>query len=265
MGPCLSSLTHLSASSPWHGHHRLWPLQSLPIHIRRPVPATLVRVRERRQHRLLLALPSMRAASVDTGYSASSDDPAAELANRVRKNAGLVLAVQIGSDPQYHLPTFTTPPPPLYPTTNITASAFIAPPIPVMQSRPKTSHTTIERRYRTNLNVCIQLLRQAVPALRVVDRAAAIKVGGDASDPEDHIDVHGFVDGVKIVRKCSKANVLGETLHPSVAVKSKSNTKELDEVYTPIYPTSTTKQLRMLCCVCSGQWVRCIDPQSQFE
>ncbi|KAJ7733358.1 hypothetical protein B0H16DRAFT_1696210 [Mycena metata] len=29
-----------------------------------------------------------------------------------------------------------------------------------------------------------------------------------------------------------------ETLHPSVAVKS--NTKELDEVYTPIYPTSTT-------------------------
>ncbi|KAJ7718155.1 hypothetical protein B0H16DRAFT_1797830 [Mycena metata] len=135
--------------------------------------------------------PSMRAASVDTGYSASTDDPATELANRVCKNAGVVLAVQIGSEPQYqpHQPSvFTAPPAPSYPTPNTAASAFTtapvapsAPPTPTTpvqsatHSRPKTSHTTIERRYRTNLNARIQSLRQAVPALRVVDRAAAIK------------------------------------------------------------------------------------------
>ncbi|KAJ7695866.1 hypothetical protein B0H16DRAFT_1842304, partial [Mycena metata] len=98
-----------------------------------------------------------------------------------------------------------------------------APPMPATpiqsatHSRPKTSHTTIERRYRTNLNARIQPLRQAAPALRVVDRAAAIKAGepstgGDASDPEDHINVRGFVDGVKIAPKRSKANVLGKAV-----------------------------------------------------
>ncbi|KAJ7718326.1 hypothetical protein B0H16DRAFT_1797541 [Mycena metata] len=188
-----------------------------------PVPAALVRVRERRQHQLLLPPPSMRAAPVDTRYSASTDDPAAELANRVRKNAGVVLAMQIGSDPQFHPPASTAPPAPSYPTPNTAASAFTtapvapsAPPTPATpvqtatQSRPKTSHTTIERRYRTNVNARIQLLHQAVPALRVVDRAAAIKAGelyrdGDASDPENHINARGFIDGVKIMCKCSKA------------------------------------------------------------
>ncbi|KAJ7708572.1 hypothetical protein B0H16DRAFT_1822947 [Mycena metata] len=166
--------------------------------------------------------PSMRAASVDIGYS-STDDPAAEPANRVRKDGGVVLAVQIGSDPQYQPPASTAPPAPSYPTPNTAASAFTtapvapsAPPTPATpvqtatQSRPKTSHTTIERRYRTNVNARIQLLHQAVPALRVVDRAAAIKAGelyrgGDASDPENHINARGFVDGVKIMCKCSKA------------------------------------------------------------
>ncbi|KAJ7713725.1 hypothetical protein B0H16DRAFT_1809360 [Mycena metata] len=155
--------------------------------------------------------PSMRAASVNTGYSASSDDSAAELANRVHKNAGVVvLAMQIGSDPQYHPPASTAPPAPSYPTPNTAASAFTTAPVapsgaptpatPVQttkQSRPKTLHTTIEHRYRTNVNARIQSLRQAVPALRVVDRAAAVKAGepypgGDASDPKDHIDAHGF-------------------------------------------------------------------------
>ncbi|KAJ6455590.1 hypothetical protein C8R47DRAFT_935143, partial [Mycena vitilis] len=81
-------------------------------------------------------------------------------------------------------------------------------------SRPKTSHTTIERRYRTNLNARIQSLRQAVPALRVVDRAAAFKAGeaGSSDDHEDVVDARGFVDGVKVARKCSKANVLGKAV-----------------------------------------------------
>ncbi|KAJ7708569.1 hypothetical protein B0H16DRAFT_1261723, partial [Mycena metata] len=123
-------------------------------------------------------------------------------------------------------------------TPNTAASAFTtapvalsAPPTLATQSRPKTSHTTIERRYRTNLNARIQSLRQAVHALHVVDRTAAIKAGepypgmlssstltnnklncGDASDPEAHIDVHGFIDGIKIARKCSKANVLSKAV-----------------------------------------------------
>ncbi|KAJ7715558.1 hypothetical protein B0H16DRAFT_1477338 [Mycena metata] len=184
--------------------------------------------------------------SVDTGYSAFSDDPAAELANRVRKNAGLVLAVQIGSptpippacpivSTTQQPSAFTAPPASLYSTLNTAASAFTtvpvapsAPPTPATpvqtatQSWPKTSHTTIECRYRTNLNARIQSLRQAVPALRVVDTAAAIKAGepypgGDASDPEDHIDARGF----KIARKCS--NVLGKAVKYICMLKNPEN------------------------------------------
>ncbi|KAJ7715534.1 hypothetical protein B0H16DRAFT_1805229 [Mycena metata] len=190
--------------------------------------------------------PSMRAASVDTGYSTSSDDPAAELANRVRKNAGLVLAMQIGSDLQYYPPASTALPAPSYPTPNTAASAFTtapvalsAPPMPRTPSRPKTSHTTIERCYRTNLNAHIQSLRQAVPALCVVDRAVAIKAGepypgGDASDPEDHIDARGFVNGVKIARKCSKANVLGKAVEYIRVLKNRERrlTRELEGLKT---------------------------------
>ncbi|KAJ7713223.1 hypothetical protein B0H16DRAFT_1811001 [Mycena metata] len=190
--------------------------QSLLIHIRGPVPVALVRVRERRQHRLVLP-------SVDTGYSTSSNNPAAELANCVRKNAGIILAVQIASEPQYHLPAFTAPPAPSYPAPNIAASAFatapVAPSAPPMPATPS--------------------LRQAVPALRVVDRAAAIKAGesfngGDASDPEDHIDARGFVDGVKIARKRSKANVLGQAVEYIHVLKNRERrlTRELEELKT---------------------------------
>ncbi|KAJ7715526.1 hypothetical protein B0H16DRAFT_1251508, partial [Mycena metata] len=124
-------------------------------------------------------------------------------------------------------------------TPNTAASTFAtapvtpsAPPMPATQSRPKTSHTTIKCRYRTNLNAHIQSLRQVVPALH----AAAIKAGepypgmpsfpstltipkllsffqaGNASDPEDHIDARGFVDSLKIARKCSKTNLLGKAV-----------------------------------------------------
>ncbi|KAJ7718164.1 hypothetical protein B0H16DRAFT_1700756 [Mycena metata] len=166
--------------------------------------------------------PSIRAVSVDTGYSTSTDDPATELANRVRKNAGVVLAVQIGATRNTtrrplppRLPPRIQHPTPPHPRYHRTRPPSV-PPTPatpvqtVTQSRPKTSHTTIERHYRTNINARIQSLRQAVPALRVVGRAAAIKAGelypsGDASDLENHINARGFVDGVKIVCKCSKA------------------------------------------------------------
>ncbi|KAJ7775012.1 hypothetical protein B0H16DRAFT_1760474 [Mycena metata] len=166
----------------------------------------------------------------------SDDDPAAKLANCVRKNAGLVLAMQIGSNPQYQLPAFTAPPVPSYPTPNTAASVFTtapiapsAPPTPVtpvqtvMQSRPKMSHTTIECRYRTNLNARIQLLRQAVPALCVVNRAAAIKA--------DHIDA---CNSVKIACKCSKANVLGKAVEYICVLKNceKRLTRELKGLKT---------------------------------
>ena len=87
--------------------------------------------------------------------------------------------------------------------------------------RPKTSHTTIERRYRTNLNARIQSLKDAVPALRVLENKEKVKKGQDPPEAEseekpekpswdDIVDERGFVDGVKVARKISKANVLGK-------------------------------------------------------
>ncbi|KAJ6590454.1 hypothetical protein DFH09DRAFT_205623, partial [Mycena vulgaris] len=156
------------------------------------------------------------------------DDPATELASRVRKSAGVVLAVQINQDQQHqqqqqqpqqlqqhqHQAPAYSPPPPAFTTTPVPPPVLAsAPASAAPQPRPKTSHTTIERRYRTNLNARIQSLRQAVPALRVVDRAAAAKAGVPLDDgPEDIVDARGFVDGVKVARKCSKANVLGKAV-----------------------------------------------------
>lgn len=86
--------------------------------------------------------------------------------------------------------------------------------------RPKTSHTTIERRYRTNLNARIQSLKDAVPALRVLENKEKVKKDQDSPETEseklekpsweDIVDERGFVDGVKVARKISKANVLGK-------------------------------------------------------
>ncbi|KAF8434812.1 hypothetical protein L210DRAFT_3552421 [Boletus edulis BED1] len=70
--------------------------------------------------------------------------------------------------------------------------------------RPKTSHTTIERRYRTNLNARIQSLKAAVPALRVLDQ--------NYKNDEYKADDRGYIDGVKVARKGSKANVLGKAV-----------------------------------------------------
>jgi hypothetical protein len=76
--------------------------------------------------------------------------------------------------------------------------------------RPKTSHTTIERRYRTNLNARIQSLRAAVPALRVMDEKTNKSISDNAWG--DVVDDRGFVDGVRVARKGSKANVLGKAV-----------------------------------------------------
>lgn len=72
--------------------------------------------------------------------------------------------------------------------------------------RPKTGHTIIERRYRTNLNARITNLKQSVPALRVLEA----RLNGKDTSPNDIVDARGFVDGVKVGRKMSKANILGK-------------------------------------------------------
>ncbi|KAI0319445.1 hypothetical protein OF83DRAFT_1170214 [Amylostereum chailletii] len=187
-----------------------------------------------------------------------ANDPASELAQRVRQAAGVTLAVPMQAQqnpvpqklPIPRLPRPTPPPitmkstqqssppslassppsstPSPSPSSAPSVSSFTpaAPPAPVVPTapgaRPKTSHTTIERRYRTNLNARIQSLKDAVPALRVLERkkagAKAAKVGEEAVKEEaakenawgDVVDERGYVDGVKVARKVSKANVLGK-------------------------------------------------------
>ncbi|KAF5351240.1 hypothetical protein D9756_008308 [Leucocoprinus leucothites] len=225
-----------------------------------------------------------------------SNDPAAELAQRVRESAGVMLAVPMnGSGTPYqagHLfPTANalqtklpiprlqrpaTASPPKSSTPSVVSSAASTPPPstpppvpgvpgdassssstsaptstasitaqPLNPARPKTSHTTIERRYRTNLNARIQSLRMAVPALRVLEdrdsgsskkikknlKSGVLFKSANGSAPHggagpfagvgaplnpygevDAIDERGYVDGVKVARKCSKANVLGKAV-----------------------------------------------------
>lgn len=72
-------------------------------------------------------------------------------------------------------------------------------------TRTKTSHTTIERRYRNNLNNRLVGLRQVVPALRVLDRTIP-----PLPVVIDIIDERGYVDGVKAAKKSSKSTILGK-------------------------------------------------------
>ena len=102
-------------------------------------------------------------------------------------------------------------------TTPVTPKSFVSQPTPESSpssnnpaiagpGRPKTGHTIIERRYRTNLNARITNLKQSVPALRVLEA----RLNGKDTGPNDIVDERGFVDGVKVGRKMSKANILGK-------------------------------------------------------
>ena len=101
---------------------------------------------------------------------------------------------------QQFIPPTPSPPPPVHapqgPQTHVINTATTG--------RPKTSHTTIERRYRTNLNARIQSLKAAVPALRALDQ--------NYKSGEYKVDDRGYIDGVKVARKGSKANVLGKAV-----------------------------------------------------
>ncbi|KAH9941125.1 uncharacterized protein BXZ73DRAFT_42084 [Epithele typhae] len=176
------------------------------------------------------------------------NDPASELAHRVRQMAGVTLAVPVSAQVQQlaaaggqsklpipRLKQSPTPAPaPRRPASKSSPSASEtdsptassaspsssapseqapSPPPELLQpaptqtviGRPKTSHTTIERRYRTNLNARITGLKQSVPALRVLEVKAGVP-----SPWNDVVDSRGFVDGVKVARKMSKANILGK-------------------------------------------------------
>jgi hypothetical protein len=141
----------------------------------------------------------------DSGAGATSDD----ISRRVREATGIRTAIpNDGSVPQIHFPSsnptpklpiprLPRPPTPTYTSTPSPPLANAPPP------RTKTSHTTIERRYRTNLNARITALRHAVPALRILDKV---------SFPDEKPDERGYVDGVKAARKASKASILGKAV-----------------------------------------------------
>ncbi|RDX54804.1 hypothetical protein OH76DRAFT_1552775 [Lentinus brumalis] len=194
--------------------------------------------------------PVMEPASAVPGSPPSHvnlSDPASELAHRVRQMAGVTLAVPVSAQVQQlaaaggqaklpipRLKQSPTPvpapkrsaklsPPPSdsgSPPASSSSSSAASPPAEQAQfpaeapqppptqtviGRPKTSHTTIERRYRTNLNARITGLKQSVPALRVLETKAGVP-----SPWNDVVDARGFVDGVKVARKMSKANILGK-------------------------------------------------------
>lgn len=104
-------------------------------------------------------------------------------------------------NPTYTLSASSTPSPNSSPSRG---TENTSPSTNASLGRPKTSHTTIERRYRTNLNARIQSLKAAVPALRVLD--------SNSKSDEYTVDERGYIDGVKVARKGSKANVLGKAV-----------------------------------------------------
>jgi len=187
----------------------------------------------------------------------SVNDPVDELAQSVRQTAGVTLAVPVeGQAEQLIFSSMLITSPILRSVSDILYLDAQKLPIPRLQrhspaatnagskrkspaadhissldpalggtvaviGRPKTSHTTIERRYRTNLNARIQSLKDAVPALRVLEAKEKTNKGQDGPEAESHekpdkpvwndvVDERGFVDGVKVARKISKANVLGK-------------------------------------------------------
>lgn len=78
------------------------------------------------------------------------------------------------------------------------------------KARPKTSHTTIERRYRTNLNARIVALRAAIPATAHLDAPGTVA-----------LDARGRADGVTPARKGSKATILAKAVEYITVLKTR--------------------------------------------
>jgi hypothetical protein len=204
-----------------------------------------------------VASPNLSSAT-HASVNASMNDTVADLAQSVRQAAGVTLAVPVQGQaeqlsfsrmdiaacvdpifsnsheldaPKLPIPRLQRPSPTTSAGSKRKSSSAEPNGLPLLDpslgstvaviGRPKTSHTTIERRYRTNLNARIQSLKDAVPALRVLENKEKVKKGQDSPEAEseekleksswdDIVDERGFVDGVKVARKISKANVLGK-------------------------------------------------------
>jgi len=104
---------------------------------------------------------------------------------------------------------------PLSPASDAAAEGAL----PTPPTRPKTAHTTIERRYRTNLNTCIVGLRNSIPAVRYLDKSYK-----HPSGVQDKPDERGFVDGVKAARKISKATIMSKAREYITCVSEASST-----------------------------------------
>ncbi|KAI0086120.1 hypothetical protein BDY19DRAFT_1018301 [Irpex rosettiformis] len=163
---------------------------------------------------------SARRLSITSSSSSSAVSLSSILESRsaLSSSASASGSTLTGSD--YVSDSYATPPPSTTASLKFPASS---PPFPADQpivlgipGRPKTSHTTIERRYRTNLFARITGLKQAVPALRVLE----VK-NGAVSLWNDRFVGGGFVDGVKVTRKMTKANVLGKATEYIRVVKKR--------------------------------------------
>ncbi|KAH9990958.1 hypothetical protein BJV74DRAFT_987748 [Russula compacta] len=205
----------------------------------------------------IASVPSTVAASPDLPSHthaptvATANDTVDELAQSVRQAAGVTLAVPVQGQPEHlilsnaqklPIPRLQRPSPALSAGSkrkspaaepNSSLDPALSGTVAVI-GRPKTSHTTIERRYRTNLNARIQSLKDAVPALRVLENKEKAKKGQDSPKAEldnklekpvwnDIVDERGFVDGIKVARKISKANVLGKAAEYIHVLKRREN------------------------------------------
>ncbi|KAH9968233.1 hypothetical protein BC827DRAFT_1373375 [Russula dissimulans] len=203
------------------------------------------------------SVPSPPAPSLNLSSTTLSpvtptvNDPVDDLAQSVRQAAGVTLAVPVQGQAEHltfsnaqklPIPRLQRPSPATStgskrksPTAELNPSLdpALGGTVAVI-GRPKTSHTTIERRYRTNLNARIQSLKDAVPALRVLENKERAKKDQDTPETQseaksekpswnDVVDERGFVDGVKVARKISKANVLGKAAEYIHVLKRREN------------------------------------------
>ena len=95
------------------------------------------------------------------------------------------------------------------PTATASSSKHTA---PHGQSRKKTAHNVIEKRYRTNLNDKILALRDAVPSLRITkDRKCKSAMPfSDEDDGYDNGDATEELGGLLPAHKLNKATILGK-------------------------------------------------------
>ncbi|KAH8830111.1 hypothetical protein DL96DRAFT_1783553 [Flagelloscypha sp. PMI_526] len=176
---------------------------------------------------------SSPSPSVEASSRASVDDSAAQLALRVREASGLVYANPTSSALQSHGLTISFPEQVFHhaklddnSSASSSSSAASTPP----PTTPPLSHVLPHDVIELISIHAFHALRMAVPALRVLEEKEA-SVGGPgkkggkgklsgrvgvikqtAPADGDVVDERGFIDGVKVARKVSKANVLGKAV-----------------------------------------------------